>query len=281
MRDFAVFAALIDRIHHDHSRTPDDCRIEFLLARAVRAHCCDMRAAANPLGAQQRFARWCCGYYQVSVGRNGFSGVHRPHVEAQCRHLLHELSAVFGARSPYEYVPATGYRLQIFQLQPRLHTAADNANPMHLARREQSCGELPGERGAHAGEPALVLQQGDRFSCRGGKEHDQAVVARQALLGVVVEAGRDLDRESRCTVDISGLDTTIAIGCVELEVLYRGHLDGLAGVSDETFLDHPHRAFHIEARDDLVSRPDFHLTASMNLFSMMLRPQSTTATARP
>ncbi|MNO72057.1 hypothetical protein D3C76_629900 [compost metagenome] len=93
---------------------------------------------------------------------------------------------------PGDDLAAVGNGSQLFKLHPRLRAGTQDANGVDLGRRQQPGRDTPGQGCAHAGQPAFVLQQSQRLPGKRAQHQHQAVVARQALGRVVIEAGREL-----------------------------------------------------------------------------------------
>lgn len=89
--------------------------------------------------------------------------------------------------APDNDLAAMGNGAQLFKLHLRLHAGAEDANGLDLGRCQQPGSDTPGQRGAHGGQPALVLQQCQRLPGERREDQHQAIVARQALGRVVAK----------------------------------------------------------------------------------------------
>ncbi|MCY1451332.1 hypothetical protein D9M71_681930 [compost metagenome] len=160
--------------------------------------------------------------------------------------------------APDNHLATIGHRAKLLKLHLRLHAGAEDANGPDMGRRQQPGSDTPGQCGAHGSQPALVLQQCQRLTgvCRQHKH--QAIIARQALGRVVVEACRKLDGEGRAAFDVGRLHATVTVRALECEALHGRHLHLAFGVGDEAFLQLADRELGVEASDDLRLAEDPH-----------------------
>ena len=90
-------------------------------------------------------------------------------------------------------------------------------------------GDGAGGGGADVGQVAVVEEERLDEAGGGGEEDHQAVERGQAELGVVEEAGADLDREAGEAGEVRGLDVDLAVDCRQRHREDGGH-DDAAGV---------------------------------------------------
>ena len=118
--------------------------------------------------------------------------------------------------------------------------------------------DTPGQRGAHGGQPALVLQQCQRLPGERREDQHQAIVARQALGRVVIKTGSKLDGEGRAAFDVGRFHAAVTVRRLKCEGLHGRYLDLAAGVGDEAFFQQANRQLRVEAGGDLRLAEDFY-----------------------
>jgi hypothetical protein len=167
------------------------------LCLLIRAHRGDMLARPQPVGLKHRACR----------RRGGDNDIRRPDRRGRHPGLSHRSRApakapppplrFAGIPRPDRMRPDRTNQAQRLELQPRL--ACPPRGCRHATRRRaRRCraATAPGGSGADIGEIAIVEQQRLEHSGPCREQHHQSGCARQADLGVVEEARRDLDRET-------------------------------------------------------------------------------------
>lgn len=124
--------------------------------------------------------------------------------------------------------------------------------------RAQLGDDAAGQGGAQRGQPTFILQQRLRLTGLGGERHHQPLIARQAVFGIAIETGRDLDHEQFVAFQPGGLDAAVAVGPLEQKMLHRRLLHPLLRVGDKTLLQQRRYGLGVERGEDLLPIKDVH-----------------------
>ena len=114
-------------------------------------------------------------------------------------------------------------------LQAGLDAGAEDAGGLDGLGGHVAGGDGAGGGGADVGQVAVVEEERLDEAGGGGEEDHQAVEGGQAALGVVEEAGADLDREAVEAGEVRGLDVDLAVDGGQRHREDRRH-DDAAGV---------------------------------------------------
>ncbi len=141
------------------------------------------------------------------------------------------------AGSPDDDVPTVDDRQQGFDLHSALHTGAEDADALDVARCEVSGDHRAGGGSADVGEMALIEEDALELGGLLAEHEHQTVGLGQTELDVVVETRRHLDDEDVIVLDIAVLDVDVARRVVKYQLAHRRHHHVTVGVGDESLFD--------------------------------------------
>ena len=208
----------------------EDGRVELVLLGLVGAHGGDVQAGVEPAGLQDRGARGRGGDDELALGDEGGGVGFGVRFDAEgFRQVGGGGGGLCRVAAPDEGAGERADEVGGLELQAGLDAGAEDAGGLDGGGGHVAGGDGAGGGGADVGQVAVVEEEGlDEAGLRAEEDH-QAVERGQAALGVVEEAGADLDREAVEAGEEGGLDVDLAVDRRQGHREHRGH-DDAAGV---------------------------------------------------